>query len=172
MGLFAKWQHKHNMSIFLGWSARNLSAPDIASPNWQRRIKIPNQPYIRKSLKCKTKAEAIRNANKLYDDLRFRFERGLALTSQPFPRAADEQFKWMEDLIDAEQDENKVTFLKRKLADQRITAQYAIEYFDKIHIDKITELDIGRYKEWRKTYWTRGPNTDRMSKHSVLNQAF
>ena len=27
--------------------------------------------------------------------------------------------------------------------------------------DKITELDIERYKEWRKTYWTQGSGAEK-----------
>ena len=161
--------HTQNEKILRDGAVVIYQRTDVASVNWHCRIKFPDHPYIRKSLKCKTEAEAIRNANKLYDDLRFRFERGFALSSQPFIRAAEEQFNWLEDQIEAERDVNKAKLLKRKLTDHRNTARYAIEYFDKVHIDKITDLDIERYKEWRKTYWTRGPGVDQNTIEYVRN---
>lgn len=161
--------HTQNERVLRDGALVIYQRTDVASANWHCRIKFSGQPYIRKSLKCESEIEAVRNANKLYDDLRFRFERGLALSSRPFPRAADEQFKWLEDQIEAEQNANKAKLLKRKLADHRNTARYAIEYFDKIYIDKITDLDIERYKEWRKTYWTRGPGADRKTIEYVRN---
>ena len=48
---------------------------DVATANWHCRIKFPDRPYIRKSLKCRSEAEALQKANTLYDELRFRLER-------------------------------------------------------------------------------------------------
>lgn len=149
--------HTENEQILRDGAIVIYQRTDVARANWHCRIKFPGQRYIRKSLKCRSQADAIRNANKLYDDLRFRYERGLALSSQPFAKAAEAEFNWLEDQIDIEKDSDKARRLQRKLADHRNMAKYAIEYFGKTHIDKVTDLDIERFKEWRKTYWTRGP---------------
>jgi len=73
---------------------------DVAKPVWQRRIKFADQPYIRQSLKTQNKADALRKANKLYDDLRYRIERGMLISSPRFPFAADTYLEWLADQIE------------------------------------------------------------------------
>ena len=132
---------------------------DVAKANWHCRIKFPDQPYIRKSLKCRSEQQAVRKANKLYDDLLYRYERGLALTSPPFSRAVEAYLEWLEDQIGQESDEAKAVRLRKKFTDQRMLSRYAKEYFAARAIDKISDLDIENYREWRKTYFTRGPGS-------------
>jgi len=38
-------------------------------------------------------------------------------------------------------------------------SRYAKEYFAARAIDRISDLDIENYREWRKTYFTRGPGS-------------
>lgn len=38
--------------------------------------------------------------------------------------------------------------------------RYFIPFFDKKPIDAITDADVTRYAEWRKSYWTTGPGKD------------
>ncbi len=35
------------------------------------------------------------------------------------------------------------------------------EFFENTPIDRITEADVDRYRDWRRTYWTRGPGAKR-----------
>lgn len=127
---------------------------DVAKPIWHCRIKFPDSPYIRRSLKTRNEAFAIRKAEQLYDDLRYRFERGLVLRSPPMSKAIDEYLAWLEEEVERGDAKPK------KLTDHRKLVRYAREYFGDQALDKITDGDVERYKEWRKTYWTRGPGSN------------
>lgn len=41
-----------------------------------------------------------------------------------------------------------------------LVERYFIPFFDKKPIDAITDADLTRYSEWRKSYWTKGPGKD------------
>ena len=122
---------------------------------WHCRVKFPSLPYIRRSLKTASEQVAVSKAEKLYDDLRYRHERGLALRSPPMPQAIDEYLAWLEDEVEHGDAKPK------KLSDHRKLSRYVREFFENTPIDQITEADVDRYRDWRRTYWTRGPGSKR-----------
>lgn len=162
-------RHTENERVLRDGQLVVYQRTDVAKANWHCRIKFPDHPYIRKSLKCQSEAEALRKANKLYDDLRYRLERGLALNSPPFSKAIDAYLEWLENQIEEESDNAKSARLIKKLKDHRKFSQYAREYFDTRPVDQITEIDIEQYREWRKSYWTRGPGSARNTIEYVRN---
>lgn len=129
---------------------------DVTKPLWQCRIKFPNQRYVRKSLKTRNKATAIQKAEKLFDDLRFRHERGMPLQSYGFADALEAYFTWLENQTKTEPDADKARRLEKKLSNQKKYSRYVREYFGERLLDGITGGDIEQYKDWRKSYWTTG----------------
>ena len=132
---------------------------DVAKPLWHCRIKFADHPYIRKSLKTQNEQAAVRAASKLYDDLRFRHQRGMPITSYSFEYALDAYLQWLEDQGNTETDEDKARRLKKKLVDQRKFSRYIREFFADRPLDQITSAEVEQYKDWRRTYWTSGPGS-------------
>lgn len=126
---------------------------DVAKPIWQCRIKFPDEPYIRRSLKTRNENEAVRKAEKLYDDLRFRRERGMPLNSPAMPYAIDKYLDWLAKEVEYGNASNK------KLSDQRKFSRYIREFFEGKRVDQITERDIELYRDWRRNYWISGPGS-------------
>ncbi len=149
--------HTQNSSTLKDGAVVVYLREDVAKPVWQCRIKFADQPYIRRSLKTQNQADAIRKAEKLHDDLRYKHERGLPLRSYRFDQALDRYFDWLEDQAGMEADPDKARRLGKKLIDQRKFSRYIREYFADRPIDRITTGDIEQYKDWRRTYWTKGP---------------
>ena len=57
--------------------------------NWHCRIKFPDQPYIRRSLKTHFKKEAINKALEIFEELSFRQKRGYSIVSRKFSAMCD-----------------------------------------------------------------------------------
>lgn len=135
---------------------------DVTKPVWQCRIKFPDQRYIRKSLKTRNKDTATKKAEKLYDELRFRHERGMPLQSYGFADALESYFTWVDGQIKTEPDADKAKRLEKKLSNQKKFSRYVREYFGERKLDGITNGDIDQYKDWRKGYWSTGPGSKMM----------
>ena len=144
-------RHTQNQRALKDGAMLIYQRTDTAKPVWHCRIKFPNHPYVRCSLKTQNEREAVRAAEKLYDELRHRFERGLALFSPTFSEAFDEYLEWLAEQV--EDGEAK----PKKLTDSRALGKYAREYFEGKRLEQITDSEVERYKEWRISYWTRGP---------------
>ena len=82
--------HTENQRVLKDGALVIYQRTDVAKSTWHCRVKFSSQPYIRKSLKTASERVAVSKAEKLYDDLRYRHERGLALRSPPLPQAIDE----------------------------------------------------------------------------------
>lgn len=162
-------RHAQNTSFLKDGAVLLYQRNDIAKPVWQCRIKFADQPYIRQSLKTQNRADAIRKAEKLYDDLRYRMERGMPISSPQFPHVVDVYLEWLEDEVEQETDDAKAKRLSKKLIDHRKFTKYAREFFETLRVDQITDADIDRYREWRKTYFTRGPGSKSKTIEYVRN---
>ncbi|MEI8394530.1 MAG: hypothetical protein WCF85_07335 [Rhodospirillaceae bacterium] len=123
---------------------------DVAKPHWHCRIKFPDQPYIRQSLKTANEKDAIKLAIKLYEDLRYRSERGMPLKRLRFDAVLD---RYLEHLTEEVRSGNQK---QHKLTDQKNMSRYCREYFDGKYIDTIITGDIAKYHEWRRRYWITG----------------
>jgi integrase len=127
---------------------------DTMSPVWQVRISFPGQPYIRQSLKTRNEAEAIKLATKLYEDLRYRHESGLPIRRKRFEEVLDLY------LGNLAQEVEFGTQKAKKLDDQRKMSRYCREYFEGRLIDTIKTSDVGKFQDWRRTYWVSGPGSN------------
>jgi len=126
---------------------------DVATPHWQARIKLPDQPYVRASLKTANEKEAVKLATKMYEDLRYRHERGLPLKRVRFDAVLDRYLEHLAEEVRCGNQKND------KFIDQRNMSRYCREYFDAKYIDTITTGDILKYHEWRRKYWISGPGS-------------
>ena len=125
------------------------------SSNWSVRFSIRGEGQVRKSLGTSDEAEARRKADELWRNATYRSEHGLRAVQRTFEQVAEEFI---------EQQVREVARGERRVGlDRRIGSlvrRYFIPYFGKKPIDAIGDADIGRYQEWRKTYWTEGPGVE------------
>lgn len=122
------------------------------SPYFQCRIKLPKQAYVYKSLGTMDQDDAVRLAEDLFAEAKFKHENGLSVTPHTFKNVAGEYLEHLRELVDG----GRVP--EKKLNDQRkVIERYLIPYFGKKLTDTITDADIYRYQDWRETYWTTGP---------------
>ena len=126
---------------------------DVKNSIWQCRISFPKQPAIRHSLATSDEKEAEKAAIKLYEDYKFRFERGVALRRKKFEEVLADYLTYLDQEVESGAAKAK------KLADQRAMSRYCLEYFKGRPIDGITTGDINKFKEWRKVYWISGPGS-------------
>ncbi len=131
---------------------------DTMTAVWQCRIAFPGQPYIRQSLKTRNEAEAVKLAAKLYEDLRYRHESGLPIRRKRFEEVVDLY------LGNLAQEVEFGTQKAKKLDDQRKMSRYCREYFGDKLIDQIKTSDIGKFQDFRRTYWLSGPGS-RITEH-------
>ena len=119
------------------------------------RFSIRGEGQVRKSLGTADEAEARRKADELWRDATYRSEHGLRAVQRTFEQVAEEFI---------EQQVREVARGERRVGlDRRIGAlvrRYFMPFFGKKPIDAIGDADIGRYQEWRKTYWTEGPGVE------------
>ena len=133
------------------------------SDNWYARFKIPGQKAIRKSLKTADKLEAESIAESHYFELVEKSKRGLSLTSKQFSHVARAFLRDYEDNVKREESlplherEHKPDLFRNK---KRIVQNYLIPFFDGKTLQDITDFDIDRYKDWRRTYWTSGEGAE------------
>lgn len=127
----------------------------VGSSNWSVRFSIRGEGQVRKSLGTTDEAEARRKADKLWRDATYRSEHGLRAVQRTFEQVAEEFI---------EQQVREVARGERRIGlDRRIGSlvrRYFMPFFGKKPIDAIGDADIGRYQEWRKTYWTEGPGVE------------
>ena len=123
-----------------------------ASPFFQCRIKLPEKPYVYKSLQTTDEAEARQMAEDLYAEAKFKAESGMSIKRGTFKNVAGEYLEHLRSQVEG----NLIT--EKKLNDQRkVIQRYLIPYFGSKMIDAITDADVYRWQDWRETYWTTGP---------------
>lgn len=123
-----------------------------ASPFFQCRIKLPEKPYVYKSLQTTDEAEARQMAEDLYAETKFKAESGMSIKRRTFKNVAGEYL----DRLRSQVDGNLIT--EKKLNDQRKAIQrYLIPCFSEKPIDATTDADVYRWQGWCDTDWTTGP---------------
>ena len=127
---------------------------DVKNSIWQCRISFPKQPAIRHSLGTSDEKEAEKAATKLYEDYKFRFERGVALRRKKFEEVLADYLTYLEQEV-----ETGVAKAK-KLADHKAMSWYCLEYFKGRPIDGISTGDVNKFNGWRKVYWISGPGSE------------
>lgn len=119
---------------------------------WWVRFSIRGEGQIRKSLGTSDEVEAQRKANKLWHDAQYRKENGLRAVQRSFLTVAEEFCDHMDRLAERGEVRHDRGNRIRPLVER-----YFIPFFDKKPIDSITDADVTRYIEWRKSYWITGP---------------
>jgi len=74
---------------------------DVKNAVWQCRISFPKQPAIRNSLSTTDEREAEQAAKKLYDDYKYRFDRGLALRRKKFAEVLEEYLLYLSQEVES-----------------------------------------------------------------------
>lgn len=122
---------------------------------WWVRFSIRHEGQIRRSLETRDEIEAQRKANKLWHEAQYRKENGLRAIQRSF-RVVAEEFVAHMDLLAVRGE------VRHDRGDRirPLVERYFIPFFDNKLIDAITDADVTRYTEWRKTYWTTGPGKD------------
>ncbi len=122
---------------------------------WCMRFSVRGEGQIRKTLGTTDEVEARRKANKIWHEAEYRRENGLRAVQRSFRAVAEEFCEHMDRLSrDGEVRHDRGDRIRP------LVERYFIPFFDKKPIDAITDADVTRYIEWRKTYWTTGPGKD------------
>ena len=122
------------------------------SPFFQCRIKLPRMPYVYKSLETRDKEAAVRLAEDIFAEARFKHENGLSIKPRSFKNVAREYLENMWSQVDAGR------ILEKKYHDHRkVIGRYLVPYFGEKLIDAISDAHVYRYQDWREVYWTTGP---------------
>lgn len=115
------------------------------------RIKFPNRPYLRKSLKTTDREEGIRLGKEFYWDCQTRFKNNI-----PFDqRRLSTLLRLFIDHLSSEKDKGRLTqyqFRHKKLMVER----YFFHFFEKKELRDLDDTLIRSYKKWREEYWTKG----------------
>lgn len=122
------------------------------SSKWQMRFSIRGQGQLKRSLDTDDRSEAERRAEAIWYETTFRTQQGLSARVQTFDRVAEEYIAQI--LREVERGERRADQGKSEPA---LIRRFLVGYFGQKPIDTITDTDLERYAEWRRTYWTDGP---------------
>lgn len=134
------------------------------SANWWVRFSIKGEGQIRKSLGTADELEAQRKAAKLWHRAVDRHESGLRPVQRSFRIVAEEFIAHMCGL--SCRGEKRADLGKRV---EGVVRRYFIPYFESKPIDAISDADVTRYLEWRRSYWVSGPGKDQTYLEYVRN---
>ena len=116
---------------------------------WLCRLKVPNGTgYLYRGTGTSDFYEARKFADNLYDELRIKVKTGEAITGQDFKK------------IFAEFTENyprEAASAKRAAAVCEFINCYALPYFSKMKITEITEPELAKFFDWRRTNYKKKP---------------
>lgn len=125
------------------------------STKWQMRFSIKGQGQIKRSLETSDRFEAERKAEEIWFEANYRARLGLTAKARTFEQVAEDFIAHIQ--REVERGERRADQGKSEPA---IIRRYFIGYFGQRPIDSITDTDLERYAEWRRTYWTEGPGKD------------
>ena len=122
------------------------------STRWQMRFSVRGQGQIKRSLDTDDRAEAQRRADAIWYEATYRAKQGLTARAHTFSSVAEEYIAQIHREVErgerrADQGKSEPAMIRR----------FFIGYFGSKHVDTITDTDLERYAEWRRTYWTEGP---------------
>ncbi|WP_244479684.1 hypothetical protein [Methylobacterium sp. Leaf111] len=122
------------------------------STRWQMRFSVRGQGQIKRSLDTDDRAEAERRADAIWYQATYRAKQGLTARLHSFEAVAEEFIAQIHREVErgerrADQGKSEPSMIRR----------FFIGYFGSKPVDAITDTDLERYAEWRRTYWTEGP---------------
>jgi hypothetical protein len=119
------------------------------------RFSIKGQGQIKRSLDTSDRNEAERRAEEIWFEANYRARQGLTAKVRTFEQVAEEFIAQIQ--REVERGERRPDQGKSEPA---IIRRFLTGYFGQRPIDGITDSDLERYAEWRRTYWTEGPGKD------------
>lgn len=122
------------------------------STRWQVRFSIKGQGQFKRSLDTEDRREAERKAEAIWYEATYRAKQGLTAKTHTFDSVAEAYIAQI--LREVERGERRADQGKGEPA---VIRRYFVGYFGDKPIDAVTEADLERYAEWRRTYWTEGP---------------
>ncbi|TXM66807.1 site-specific integrase [Methylobacterium sp. WL8] len=122
------------------------------STKWQMRFSIRGQGQIKRSLDTSERAQAERKADEIWYEATYRAKQGLSAKVHTFEAVAQEFIELIHREVErgerrADQGRSEPSMIRR----------FFVGYFGSRSVDGITDTDLERYAEWRRTYWTEGP---------------
>lgn len=127
------------------------------SSNWWVRFSIPGEGQIRKSLATADQQDAQHKAARLWHRAVDRHENGLRPVQRSFRTVAEEFIDHVHGL--SKRGEKRSDAGKRV---EGVVRRYFMPFFESKPIDAITDADVTRYLEWRRSYWVSGPGKDQI----------
>ncbi|BAQ44486.1 tyrosine-type recombinase/integrase [Methylobacterium aquaticum] len=122
------------------------------SAKWQMRFSIRGQGQLKRSLDTDDLREAQRRAEAIWYEATYRAQQGLTARAHTFESVAEEYIAQI--LREVERGERRADQGKSEPA---VIRRYFVGYFGQKPVDAVSEADLERYAEWRRTYWTEGP---------------
>lgn len=113
-------------------------------PTFHARLKIDGRKgYIVQSTRCKNRGDAIRYAEELYDDLRYKVRHGLEVKKHTFKTL---WHRWHDDNI------SRLSEHRRKYI-VGTANRYLLPFFGDIPIEQLNDAKIEQYWTWRINFW-------------------
>ncbi|KQO69143.1 integrase [Methylobacterium sp. Leaf87] len=122
------------------------------STRWQMRFSLRGHGQIKRSLNTDDHAEAVRRADEIFYEAAYRAKQGMSAKVHTFEAVAEEFIQLI--LREVERGERRADQGK---SEPSLIRRFFVGYFGQKPIDTITDTDLERYVEWRRTYWTEGP---------------
>ncbi|MEE8626828.1 MULTISPECIES: hypothetical protein [Methylobacterium] len=116
------------------------------------RFSIRGQGQLKRSLDTDDLREAQRRAEAIWYEATYRAQQGLTARAHTFESVAEEYIGQI--LREVERGERRADQGKSEPA---VIRRYFVGYFGQKPVDAVSEADLERYAEWRRTYWTEGP---------------
>jgi len=118
-----------------------------SSDNWHCRIKLKGKPYVRRSLRTEDRDEAIEKAEELLSELKYKDRRGLSINSRKFNTVCRAYLRDLQQKVDM-----GAAPAKRLVNETCWIERYFIPFLGKYDTDKITDMVISKYRDWRRMY--------------------
>jgi integrase len=121
-------------------------------PIWNARIKRPGKHkiknrYLWQSMGTTNFAEALAEAEDLYDEMRFNFRKGKSVVTE---LTVAQLYKQWSDTVGKRKNE------KRRETIRKAYDSYLLPFFGKTKLTSIKPTLLNEFWEWRLTYWTKG----------------
>jgi integrase len=116
------------------------------------RFSIKGQGQFKRSLDTDDEREAERRAEAIWYEATYRAKQGLTAKTHTFGSVAESYIAQI--LREVERGERRADQGKSEPA---VIRRYFVSCFGDKPVDAVTEADLERYAEWRRTYWTEGP---------------
>ncbi|WP_455976468.1 hypothetical protein [Methylorubrum populi] len=116
------------------------------------RFSTKGQGQFKRSLDTDDQREAERRAEAICYEATYRAKQGLTAKTHTFESVAEAYIAQI--LREVERGERRADQGKSEPA---VIRRHFVGYFGDKPIDAVTEADLERYAEWRRTYWTEGP---------------